>query len=82
MANQEASKTARDYQELVKTKRPGKPVLKNLIYAFLVGGAISVVGQGIQCGFMQYGMSAKEATSPTTVAIKKRPPSLVIKIQG
>lgn len=69
MANQETSKTARDYQELVKKKRPSKPILKNLIYAFFVGGAISLVGQGIQWGFMQYGMSAKDATSPTTVVL-------------
>ncbi len=69
MADQENTQRVRAYQELVKSRRPSKPILKNVIYAFFVGGAICEVGQWIQWGFMQNGMTAKEATSPTTVVL-------------
>lgn len=48
---------------------PRRPVLKNLIWAFLVGGWISVIGQVIESGFMSTGMSQKMAASPTSVVL-------------
>ncbi|PSR27472.1 stage V sporulation protein AC [Sulfobacillus thermosulfidooxidans DSM 9293] len=71
MANQarQLSQEMQDYQNMASQIRPKKPMLKNAITAFFVGGLICEVGQGIQWFFMQQGMSAKEATSPTTVVM-------------
>ncbi len=58
-----------DYQTMANQMRPKKPLLKNAVTAFFVGGIICEVGQGVQWFFMQHGMTAKEATSPTTVVM-------------
>lgn len=67
--HQEKSDQARDYQRLVKKNQPQKPIGKNVMWAFLYGGVISLVGQCIQAGFMAGGMPRQEATSPTTVVL-------------
>ncbi|AUW93627.1 MAG: stage V sporulation protein AC [Sulfobacillus thermosulfidooxidans] len=58
-----------EYQKMAQEMRPKKPLLKNVLLAFFIGGFISEVGQGVQWFFMQHGMSAKEATSPVTVVM-------------
>ncbi len=57
------------YQNMADELRPGKPILKNALTAFFVGGVICLVGQGVQWLFMQQGMTPKEATSPTTIVM-------------
>jgi stage V sporulation protein AC len=57
------------YQQLTQEMMPRRPVLRNAIMAFVVGGLICVVGQCIQWFFMHQGMSAKEASSPTAVVL-------------
>ncbi|MCY0877636.1 MAG: SpoVA/SpoVAEb family sporulation membrane protein [Firmicutes bacterium] len=48
---------------------PQRPIVKNALWAFFVGGAISTVGQGVLWFFMRHGMTAKEASSPTAVVM-------------
>ncbi|PSR22891.1 MAG: stage V sporulation protein AD [Sulfobacillus acidophilus] len=48
---------------------PKRPVLRNLLWAFMIGGAICLAGQFVQLFFMHQGMSVKEAASPTTVVM-------------
>ena len=36
-----------EYQKYVKDKSPNTPIWKNMLFAFLIGGAICVVGQAI-----------------------------------
>ena len=37
-----------EYQEYVKRKSPKSPLLKDVVLAFVIGGAICVVGQAVQ----------------------------------
>lgn len=62
--------TSEEYKKLSKPYVPGRPVFKNCIRAFLIGGLICVIGQGIQSGFMSvFGMNSKEAASPTVALL-------------
>lgn len=67
--NQENTDQIKAYQALVQKNQPKKPLLKNVVWAFLFGGMICVVGQCIQTAFMATGMTSKTATSPTTVVL-------------
>lgn len=51
------------YQRYAKSKAPPKPVLRNAFFAFVVGGAICVVGQGVKVLLLGIGLESKEATS-------------------
>ncbi|WP_375708414.1 stage V sporulation protein AC [Paenibacillus albidus] len=62
--------TPQDYEELSKPFVPSRPVLKNCFRAFLSGGLICVLGQGIQEAFMAiFDMTSKEAASPTVAVL-------------
>jgi len=39
--------TKEEYKKYVEQKSPDSPLLKNMLFAFLIGGAICVIGQGI-----------------------------------
>lgn len=71
MASQtkQGSQKMQEYQDMASQMRPRKPLLKNALWAFFVGGLISEVGQAVQWFFMQHGLSAKEATPPMTVVM-------------
>lgn len=58
-----------EYQQLTQSMMPKRPIMRNLLWAFMVGGLICLVGQGIEWFFMQHGMTAKEAASPTSVVL-------------
>lgn len=51
------------YQQYTRSKVPRKPVLRNAAFAFLIGGVICTVGQGINALFLQLGLGAKESNS-------------------
>jgi len=57
------------YGEKVKKHAPRKPLLRNAILAFLVGGAICTVGQGVLTGFTSAGLSLKEAVPLASAAM-------------
>lgn len=64
------SLTPQDYEKLSKPFVPARPVLKNCIRAFLSGGLICVIGQGIQEAFMAiFDMTSREAASPTVALL-------------
>ncbi|HHV95708.1 MAG TPA: stage V sporulation protein AC [Clostridiaceae bacterium] len=59
-----------EYQEFAKAREPKRPVLKNCIRAFLVGGIICTIGQGLMWIFMNYfGFDEKTAGSPTVAVL-------------
>ena len=59
-----------DYHKLVKEKEPPRPLLTNFLHAFLAGGTICVIGQGIQEMFIRWGgFSKKEAGNPTVAVL-------------
>lgn len=53
------------YQKLIKATKPPRPVLRNAVAAFFVGGLICVVGQLVMNFFIGRGVPAKEAAGPT-----------------
>lgn len=57
------------YQQKVQQVSPKPTLVKNVIWAFLVGGLICVLGQFIQNNLLAAGMSKKEAAGPTAVIL-------------
>ncbi len=58
----------RKYQQMTMKMRPNPPIISNSIKAFLVGGAISLLGQGIQNIYINYFDFSKEQAGNPTVA--------------
>lgn len=50
-----------EYQQYVKRKAPRSPIVKDTLLAFLIGGAICVLGQAIQNGWGAAGLNEKDA---------------------
>lgn len=62
--------TQQEYQDFAKDREPKRPVLKNCIRAFLVGGLICVIGQTLQWIFITYfGFNEKTAGNPTSAVL-------------
>ena len=62
--------TPKRYQALAKSREPARPVLANCVRAFLAGGAVRLIGQGISDLFVAYaGMSREQAGVPTIVIL-------------
>lgn len=58
------------YQKLVSKYLPARPIFGNTVRAFLVGGAICAIGQGVQTLFVKYGnFSVKDAANPTVAVM-------------
>lgn len=57
------------YQEKFEQAKPKTPILKNIIWAFIVGGLICVFGQFILNFFVGLGLSKKEAAGPTSIIL-------------
>ena len=58
------------YNELVDTIEPKRPILKNCVRAFIVGGIICTIGQLLQVFFMTYfNFDEKTAVAPTTLVL-------------
>ncbi|MBP1995640.1 stage V sporulation protein AC [Paenibacillus eucommiae] len=59
-----------EYQSLTKEMEPKRPVLKNCLRAFIVGGFICLIGQGLMEMFMKwFGFTEKTAGSPTVAVL-------------
>ncbi|MFZ5986049.1 MAG: stage V sporulation protein AC [Bacillota bacterium] len=58
------------YQDFAKAREPKTPILKNCIRAFIVGGIICTIGQGLQWFFMTYfNFNEKTAGNPTVAVL-------------
>ncbi|MBO8164579.1 MAG: stage V sporulation protein AC [Brevibacillus sp.] len=58
------------YQEVAKRHEPPRPLLRNFTRAFLVGGLICLIGQGIQDMFVRvFDFTEKTASSPTVAVL-------------
>jgi len=57
------------YQSLVKAKAPKAPVLAHLATAFLAGGLLCLLGQGILNLFIRLGFTPEKASPPTLAAM-------------
>lgn len=64
------SMSAKEYQAFAKAREPSRSVFGNAVRAFLVGGLICLIGQGIQRFFMAaFDMTSREAGSPTVAVL-------------
>lgn len=59
----------KDYKQLQAKITPGRPVLRNLIAAFVVGGTITTVGQVVLNLFVAQGLNPRDAASPTAAVM-------------
>jgi stage V sporulation protein AC len=58
------------YQQYAKQREPKRPVLKNCIKAFVAGGLICTLGQGLQTFFMTYfDFDKSTAGNPTSAVL-------------
>lgn len=57
------------YQEKFERIKPDPPLIKNISWAFVIGGLICVLGQFIMNTFSGLGMSTKDAAAATSAAM-------------
>ena len=70
MKKKKMTTTQQQYDTLVSSIEPKRPILKNCIRAFLVGGAICTIGQILQWIFMNYfNFDEKTSVGPTTLVL-------------
>ena len=61
--------TPEEYQALVKRMAPRSPILRDTALAFLVGGAICVVGQLLSHWYGTLGLDDSDAGTATSVTL-------------
>ncbi|MEG2420151.1 MAG: stage V sporulation protein AC [Oscillospiraceae bacterium] len=61
--------TNEEYGKYVAKKAAPSPVLKNCLWAFLVGGAICAAGQGLTTLFKGWGLEGDAAGTATSVTL-------------
>lgn len=61
--------TNAEYSDLVDKKSPNSPIFKNMIWAFLVGGFICIIGQFITNYCLSRGISREVTSSITPVLL-------------
>lgn len=69
MKKKKLSLTQQEYQDFAKAREPQRPVLKNVIRAFIGGGIICTFGQGLQWMFMNYFHFDEVSAGNPTVAV-------------
>lgn len=61
--------TVEEYNEFADKSSPNSPLAKNMVTAFLVGGLICVIGQGLIDFYKWVGMSMADSTSAASVTL-------------
>ena len=61
--------TNKEYGEYVNGKSKPSPILKNLIWAFVIGGLICTVGQGLLNLYKMAGLTAEDAGSAVSMTL-------------
>ncbi|HEX9026838.1 MAG TPA: stage V sporulation protein AC [Clostridium sp.] len=70
MKKKRLTATQLQYDELQKSIEPKRPILKNCIKAFFVGGIICTIGQILQLFFITYfNFNEKTAVGPTSIVL-------------
>jgi len=59
----------KDYDKFVQDRAAKSPIVKDCVFAFLIGGAICVLGQAIMDGFMTLGLEKTDAGTATSVSL-------------
>ena len=61
--------TNREYGEYIKKKSPNSHLYSNLLKAFVSGGIICTIGQGLLEMYKHYGLDAVDAASATSITL-------------
>ena len=59
----------KDYDKFVQARAQKSPIVKNCLFAFVIGGAICVLGQVILDGFTALGLDKTDAGTATSVSL-------------
>ena len=61
--------TPQEYQNYVRRKQKKSPLDKDMALAFLIGGLICAVGQGILNGWLAAGLREEDAAAATSISL-------------
>lgn len=61
--------TNEEYNEFIKSRQPRSPLGKDLLLAFLIGGLICCVGQGITDVYSHFGLSKADAGNAASITM-------------
>ncbi len=61
--------TPEEYQKMVNDASDPSPLWKNMLWAFVVGGAICTLGQGLLALWKSTGLSEKDAAAATSITL-------------
>ncbi len=61
--------TNEQYNEYVKTKTPNSNIIKNCIWAFLIGGLICCIGQALLALYKKAGLSDDSAATAVSITL-------------
>ncbi len=59
----------KDYDKFVQARAQKSPIVKNCLFAFVIGGAICVLGQAIMDGFTALGLDKTDAGTATSASL-------------
>ena len=59
----------REYDKFVQDRAKQSPIVKDCALAFLIGGAICVIGQAIMDGFTALGLEKTDAGTATSISL-------------
>ena len=61
--------TNAEYNEYVKKRQPGSPLLPDMLKAFLIGGLICTLGQGLMTFYLSRGLSREDAGTAVSMTL-------------
>ena len=61
--------TPQEYRDYIKQRSPKSPIVKDTALAFVIGGAICVLGQLILNGFRSLGLDKTDAGTATSITL-------------
>ena len=61
--------TNKEYGQYVNSKSKPSPLFKNLVWAFLIGGLICTIGQGLVDLYKNAGLTADDAAGATSMTL-------------
>lgn len=61
--------TPAEYQAMVHEHAPRSPIWKNMLFAFLIGGSICMLGQILQNAFLSLGISKTDTSTLVSVSL-------------
>ena len=59
----------KDYDKFVQDRAEKSPLLKDCLFAFLIGGGICLLGQAIMDGFLSLGLEKTDAGTATSASL-------------